>query len=384
MKKIFLLLAAVFAILISACGVSDDEGIFAGAECTFEGAEICSDNGADILLCQSSTWTLKKQCNLSIGKRCRPGADGNLGCFGDGESGGSGNGGSGTTANSDTDNTDVSDSDTSSATEGDTASENPDNEQQTDTGTDTQPGNSDTSDTSDTDTDSSNTGITDTDTDTDTDIDTDTDTDTGDTGNTGGSCNSNSDCSGATPYCSISTSECIANAVFITEYVEGSSNNKAIEIYNGSKSSVDLSNYTIQQANNGESFGSKAIYIYNFPASSQLASGATYVVCDNLAVDSLLSYCDDKPSTGSTLKFNGDDGMALFEGTLKVDQIGIQGDTTPWSVAGIASATKDHTLRRKTTVIQGIIDWYLSAGTTESDSQWEVLSQDTFDGLGTR
>ncbi len=198
------------------------------------------------------------------------------------------------------------------------------------------------------------------------------------------SCNSNSDCSGATPYCSITTSECIANAVFITEYVEGSSENKAIEIYNGSKSSVNLSNFTIQQAKNGSSFGSDANYIYNFPASSLLAPGATYVVCNDSAEDSLLSHCDDKPSTGLTLKFNGDDGMALFEGTLKVDQIGIQGDTAPWSVAGVSNATANHTLRRKTTVIQGTIDWDASAGTTNENSEWIVLDNDTFDGLGIR
>ena len=196
-------------------------------------------------------------------------------------------------------------------------------------------------------------------------------------------CISNSDCYGTDHYCSISTSECIANAVFITEYVEGSGHNRAIEIYNGSKSPIDLSNFTIQQANNGKSFGSDANYIYNFPASSQLAPGATYVVCRTFSDDTLLAKCNSTDS-GSTLAFNGDDGIALFEGSSIVDQIGNPTDYQNWSVAGVASATVDHTLRRKTTVIQGTTDWDASAGTTTENSQWNVLLQDTFDGLGIR
>jgi len=388
-KNIFLLSVAVFTLFISACGAADEDGIFAGSECTFEGSEICSDNGVDILVCQSSTWTLKKQCNISIGKKCRQGSDGALGCFGNGENDSSSeNNGNGNPADPDDENTGTDDSevtpdteepDTSSENTDDTEDGSDDSDDHSPADTDNKPDDSDTQETPDTDTD---TDTDSTDPTTEPTIDPTTEPTTDPTTN---DCTSNSDCSGATPYCSITTSECIANAVFITEYVEGSGENKAIEIYNGSKSSVNLSNYTIQQANNGKSFGSDANYIYNFPSSSQLAPGATYVVCDNLAVDSLLSYCDDKPSTGSTLKFNGDDGMALFEGSLKVDQIGIQGEKTNWIIAGDENkTTADHTLRRKTTVIQGTIDWEASAGTTEENSEWIVLAKDTFDGLGTR
>lgn len=374
-KNIFLLPAAVFMFFISACGAADEDGIFAGSECSFEGAEICSDNGLDILVCQSSTWNIKKECNISIGKKCKQGPDGTLGCFGEGENGGSGN-----SDNGETETPDVSDSD-SIPDNGETDSEDTETE-----GPDTDDTTEDPTDDSDSEpqTDPDDAETPDNDSDTTPDNDNDTDADTDNQTPPAGQCSSNSDCSGSTPYCSISTSQCIANAVFITEYVEGSSENKAIEIYNGSKTSVNLSNFTIRQANNGKSFGSDANYIYNFPESSQLAPGATYVVCNNLAVDSLLSHCNDILSTGSTLKFSGDDGMALFEGDSPVDQIGIQGDTDPWSVAGVTSATKEHTLRRKTTVIQGTTFWDTSAGTTEENSEWIVLAQDTFDGLGTR
>ena len=39
--------------------------------------------------------------------------------------------------------------------------------------------------------------------------------------------------------------------LFISEYAEGNSNNKYLEIYNGTGSDVDLSNYSLSNCNNG-------------------------------------------------------------------------------------------------------------------------------------
>lgn len=385
-KNIFLLSAAVFMFFISACGAADEDGIFAGSECSFEGAEICSDNGLDILVCQSSTWNIKKECNISIGKKCKQGPDGTLGCFGEGENGGSGN-----SDNGETETPDVSDSD-SIPDNGETDSEDTETE-----GPDTDDTTEDPTDDSDSEpqtdpepTEPENTETPDNDSDTtpdnDTDSDNDTDTDTDNQTPPAGQCTSNSDCSGATPHCSLSTSKCIANAVFITEYVEGSSENKAIEIYNGSKSSVSLSNYTLQQANNGNSWGGNGTnFVFNFAdaTATSISSGQIFVFCNANSDTELVAKCD-KSLTSAVFQFNGNDAIALFNGTSIVDQIGIQGDTVAWSVAGTTKATENHTLRRKTSVIQGTTDWSASAGTSETDSQWIVLDQDTFDGLGTR
>ena len=43
--------------------------------------------------------------------------------------------------------------------------------------------------------------------------------------------------------------------LFFSEYAEGSSNNKYVEIYNPSSSSVNLSNYQIKGTNNGTAWG---------------------------------------------------------------------------------------------------------------------------------
>lgn len=425
-KNIFLLSIAVFMLFISACGADDEDGIFAGSECSFEGAEICSDNGVDILVCQSSTWTVKKQCNISIGKKCRQGSDGTLGCFGDGES--TGNHGNNDPENSDytdNENTDpdasASDSDTISDTDqdySDTETEYTDNDNssseisddiendsddsdskpQTDSDPDNTPDDYETPDN-----DSGDTGnLPDNDIDSDSGDtgnvpDNDTDSDSGDTGTTEGQCMSNSDCSGSTPYCSIATSQCIENAVFITEYVEGESNNRAIEIYNGSKSPINLSNYTLKQANAGSNAESRkdwgkddsgnisTSFTYTFPL-IQLDPDETYTVCNKESVSDLLEKCDDKPATGSTFSFTGNDGLALFEGNTILDQIGTNKTTPtePWDVAGKEKATEDHTLRRKPEIIQGTTDWAASAGTTEENSEWIVLPKNTFNGLGSR
>jgi hypothetical protein len=43
--------------------------------------------------------------------------------------------------------------------------------------------------------------------------------------------------------------------LFFSEYIEGSSNNKVLEIYNPTGAAVDLSEYTVQQSNNGAGWG---------------------------------------------------------------------------------------------------------------------------------
>ena len=369
-KNIFLLLIVVLMLFVSACSVDDDE-IVAGSSCSSDGSEFCSDNGADLLLCQDSTWTLKKQCNISIGKRCRQNADGVFGCFGEGETGVSDSGTNPDDTETDSGNSENNTEEPDTGNTPDTETENHDNDDNSE-----DPDKTNYND-SDNDSDDENTDV-----DSDNDTDNIPDNDNDNTEPPAGQCSSNSDCSGSTPYCSISTSQCIANAVFITEYVEGSGENKAIEIYNGSKSSVNLTNFTIQQSNNGKDWGSDANFIYSFTDSTAIPSGKTFVFCNAAADNELIAKCD-KSVTTSVFKFNGDDGMALFDGTSIVDQIGNQ-DYVKWNVAGVEKATENHTLRRKPEIIQGTADWAASAGTTVSDSQWIVLDLDTFDGLGQR
>src|SRR5699024_6162792 len=61
--------------------------------------------------------------------------------------------------------------------------------------------------------------------------------------------------------------------LFISEYVEGSSFNKAIEIYNGTGADVALAGYALSQFSNGSSTASVTLNL-----TGTLADGDVYVI----------------------------------------------------------------------------------------------------------
>ena len=176
--------------------------------------------------------------------------------------------------------------------------------------------------------------------------------------------------------------------LFFSEYAEGSSNNKYLEIYNSSDASVDLSAYSISTCSNGCDATGEFDYPDNvtFAAGTVLAAGDVYVVCHGSASDEISAECDQT----FTYLSNGDDFQALTlagataSAYTVVDQIGDWGDDPGdgWDVAGVTDGTKDHTLVRKSTITSGNTDWSASAGTSTDNSEWIVLDQDTWDYVG--
>ena len=133
-----------------------------------------------------------------------------------------------------------------------------------------------------------------------------------------------------------------ATDLFFSEYAEGSSNNKYIEIYNGTGADVDLSSYLIMQNSNGGPWDE-----YVDTLSGTLADGDVYVIANSSADASILAEAD---LTGSGIcYFNGDDARALIKvsgtDTTILDYIGTFPDDpgSGWDVAGVDDATKDHT-----------------------------------------
>ncbi|MCH7763603.1 MAG: lamin tail domain-containing protein, partial [Candidatus Marinimicrobia bacterium] len=173
-----------------------------------------------------------------------------------------------------------------------------------------------------------------------------------------------------------------ATDLFFSEYAEGSSNNKYLEIYNGTGSDVDLSNYLIMQNANGGPWNE-----YVDTLSGILANGDVYVIANASADASILAEAD---LTGTGIcYFNGDDARALIKvsgtDTTILDYIGIFQAADPgngWDVAGVTDATKDHTLVRKSTIKSGNADWAAAAGTDEASSEWIVLAKDTWTDVG--
>ena len=172
--------------------------------------------------------------------------------------------------------------------------------------------------------------------------------------------------------------------VFFSEYIEGSSNNKAIEIYNGTDDVIDLVNYRINQSNNGNDWE----YIHTFPEGAILEPGDVWVIAADQLDPELfpLGLCDEVLSYPSVVHFNGNDarGLEVFangEWNL-IDVIGIPTSDANWDVAGVTEGTKNHTIVRKDAIISGNTDWTASAGTNADDSEWIVYDQNTFDYLG--
>ncbi|MCF8366888.1 MAG: choice-of-anchor J domain-containing protein [Bacteroidales bacterium] len=168
-----------------------------------------------------------------------------------------------------------------------------------------------------------------------------------------------------------------ASDLFFSEYAEGSSFNKYVEISNSTGASVDLSMYQIKKGTNGADFTE------SMTLTGSLADGDVYIVSRSDADPQIVALADEL--NGSVINFNGDDVMGLFKNEVLIDIIGMVGDDPGdgWDVAGVLNGTKDHTLVRKPNVCDPITDWPVAAGTNANDSQWIVYDQNFWDELGT-
>ena len=173
--------------------------------------------------------------------------------------------------------------------------------------------------------------------------------------------------------------------IFFSEWAEGSSNNKYLELYNGSDTYVNLSEFSLSSCHNGCDNEYQFDYPDNvtFDSSIVLAPGDVFVVCHPSASDSILMKCDQTFSYMS----NGDDFFALTESGATSDNYVIHdkvGDFGPdpgsgWPIAGILDATREHTIIRKSFINTGNIDWLSSAGTDSANSEWIIMERPTTD-----
>lgn len=165
--------------------------------------------------------------------------------------------------------------------------------------------------------------------------------------------------------------------VLISEYVEGSSNNKALEIYNPTAEAIDLSagNYVVQVYANGSSAASSTINL-----TGTIPSQDVFVLANSSAAAEIRSAAD---MTSASVTFNGNDAVVFRVGGAAgavLDSIGVVGTDpgTEWGT-GLTS-TADNTLRRKATVKQGDTN---TLDAFDPAVEWDGYAADTFDGLGT-
>ena len=150
-------------------------------------------------------------------------------------------------------------------------------------------------------------------------------------------------------------------ALIISEYVEGSRNNKYLEIANISDSEIDLSAYTLVKYTNGDENKPDAQKVL----SGTLAPGAVKVY-GNSQADLTLPAGVEFEVDNNVINFNGNDPMAIICNGEVIDLLG------EW---GADNWGENMTLRRKSTVT--------APSATYNPDEWDVLEQDDVSGLGT-
>ncbi|MEY2629397.1 MAG: hypothetical protein RLZZ469_292 [Bacteroidota bacterium] len=172
-----------------------------------------------------------------------------------------------------------------------------------------------------------------------------------------------------------------ATDLYFSKYGEGSSNNKFLEIYNGTGAPVDLADYSVELYANG---AATATNTQTFAAGTIIAAGDVYVLRNGSAANAAIIAAAD--ITSSTCNFNGDDAIVLKKLGNILDVIGQVGvdPGTSWPVGSTAAGTLDHTLIRKLTICSPNATNLASFGTDDATSEWTVYGIDAELGqLGT-
>ncbi|MCB9336371.1 MAG: lamin tail domain-containing protein [Flavobacteriales bacterium] len=161
--------------------------------------------------------------------------------------------------------------------------------------------------------------------------------------------------------------------IFISEYVEGTSLNKALELYNPTSSTIDLSQLTLKRFENGSPIATDVLNLFG-----TLAPGQTFSICGNGANATLKAACDTAVAS-NVFSFNGNDALGLFRGVDTLDIFGKIGEDPGlfWSGGGVI--TQDVTLRRKPSIIQGVNN---NPATFDPSLEWLQFNVDDFSDIG--
>jgi len=162
-----------------------------------------------------------------------------------------------------------------------------------------------------------------------------------------------------------------AGDLIISEYIEGSSNNKAIEIYNGTGQTINLSGYSIKLYSNGAATPGATLNL-----TGSLVHNDVYVIANSAANSSILAVSD---ITSGVTSFNGDDTLVLSFNTTVIDCFGqLEYDPgTAWTNGAVT--TVDKTLVRKATIKTGDST---TSNTFDPAAEWDVYPVDTTTYLG--
>lgn len=200
--------------------------------------------------------------------------------------------------------------------------------------------------------------------------------------------------------------------LFISEYVEGKGNNKALEIYNPTANTIDLTQYVVIRFSDSQ-IGNGAQTNYTVQLTGTIAPYSTHVgVLDKrdggqpcpgneCAIDAALearadAFYSPDYNTNSTWYWNGNDAVVLAKGSAanpsaavlkdifgKIDENpGIAWTTVaPYTqAAGGVFVTKDHSLLRKPTVLKGVTNPAITS--FNALAEYDSIPAETSPGVG--
>lgn len=170
--------------------------------------------------------------------------------------------------------------------------------------------------------------------------------------------------------------------LLISEYVEGSGYNKAIELYNPTDSAIQLDRFSLVSFVNGASRTSGTVV--ELKLSGTVEAKSTFVIANDKANAEVLNKAQIK-TNHTVMNFNGDDTLVLFENYDAVSKDGTVADSIgqigvdPGTNFGKAVSTLDMTLVRTNDLLTpdtNIEDAY------NPEKQFIALPKDTFTQLG--
>ena len=202
--------------------------------------------------------------------------------------------------------------------------------------------------------------------------------------------------------------------LFISEYVEGSYNNKAIELYNPTSGAIDLSNYALSRWSNGSQQPLRTVLSGTIAANDAFVVGLDkrdpngegyetplwngwYVYTDSISglLDSVYTSEDDLMGRvdlficpnyeDGTMYFNGNDAVTLETSSGDIiDVFGKIGEDPgeAWGDENDTYWTKDQTLIRKASVTGGFLYDPTQPYSFDPTLEWDSLPQNTFTELG--
>jgi predicted extracellular nuclease len=161
--------------------------------------------------------------------------------------------------------------------------------------------------------------------------------------------------------------------LIISEYVEGTGFNRALELFNTTGETVDLAadGYVVEIYHDGSAAVGASIAL-----SGSVPSQDVFVLVHASADSAALVEAD---LTSSSLDFNGNDAVVLRHTAGVVDVLGQVGfdPGTEWGTGD--TSTRDNTLRRNAELCTGDPD---GSDAFDPSLEWDGYPTDTFSGLG--